>query len=222
MRQETITVRRLSADPGREARDWNAIYALCCSTGNDGAPIADERQNFFGRLWIEPYQKIIPQWTYVAETKNTLAGYLTGCPDTAALAQAKFWRFSLPLLTDIIRGRYPGNRDAQRFVRQFFRLEKRPEHIFLRKLHRMLQIDYPAHLHMNVEGGWRGSGVGTQLVEKFFSDLRHSGIPGVHLYCGANPLRFYLHCEFNQLAQVLFHGRPVYVLGCRFANEADC
>ena len=218
MNQETITVRQLSSKTGKNAGDWHAVYDLCCRTGNDGAPIADERWDFFGRLWIEPYQKIFPQWTYVAEAKSTIVGYLTGCPDTGALAQAKLWRFSLPLLTDILRGRYSGNRDAHRFARQLFRFEKRPEQTFPRRLHRMLQRDYPAHLHMNVEAGWRGSGIGTKLVERFFSDLRHAGIPGVHLYCGADPLEFYLHCEFDQLAKVIFYGRPVYALGYRFQN----
>jgi GNAT superfamily N-acetyltransferase len=218
MNRESITARRLSSDIGKEAKDWHAVDDLCCRTGDNGAPIALDRWDFFARLWIEPYENIFPQWTYVGEVKSTLVGYLTGCPDTGAFAQAKFWRFSLPLLTDILRGRYSGNQDAQRFVRQFFRFENGPEQAFPRGLHRMLQHDYPAHLHMNVEAGWRGSGVGTMLVEKFFSDLRNTGISAVHLYCGADPLAFYHHRGFNELARIIFHGVPIYALGVRLQN----
>lgn len=212
---ETITVRRLSSQIREEAEQWTAVYDLCCRTGNGGDPIARERWNLFGRLWVEPYKKISPQWTYVAETQSRIVGYLTGCPDTRTFAKAKLWNFSLPLLIDIFRGRYRGNRDARRFARQRLRLEKEPERAFPRRISRKIRQDYPAHLHMNVEAGWRGSGVGSGLAEQFFADLRGAYIPGVHLYCGAGPLEFYRRQGFIELARITFHDAPVYVLGLR-------
>ena len=218
MNSKTIRVRRLSSGMGKEAADWHAVYELCCRTGNGGTPIARDRWEFFGRLWVEPYKNIFPQWTYVAEAESAIIGYLTGCPDTLAFAKVKFWSFSLPLLVDVIRGRYRRNQDARRFVRRIFGLEKGPERVFPRGLSRKIRQDYPAHLHMNVEAGWRGSGVGTELVEKFFSDLRSAGIPAVHLYCGADPLEFYRHLGFTELAKITFCGAVIHVVGCRFRD----
>lgn len=209
----SITVRRLSFRQGEKTRDWDAVYDLCCRTGNNGQPVSPERWGLFGRLWVGPYEKIFPQWTYVAEADRVVVGYLTGCPDSRGFAKAKVGRFALPLLVDICRGRYPGNRDARRFVRQFFGFEKTPEGAFPRALRQTLQRDYPAHLHMNVEANWRGSGVGTKLIERFFADLSSAGIAGGYLYCGADPLAFYLRQGFTELGSSQFRGAPVYVLG---------
>ena len=209
----SITVRRLSFRQGEKTRDWDAVYDLCCRTGNNGQPVSPERWGFFGRLWVEPYEKIFPQWTYLAEADGVVVGYLTGCPDSRGFAKAKVGRFALPLLVDVCRGRYSGNGDARRFVRQFLGFEKTPEEAFPRALRQMLQRDYPAHLHMNVEANWRGSGVGTKLIERFFADLSSTGIPRVHLYCGADPLVFYLRRGFTEIGSSQFHGAPVYVLG---------
>ena len=209
----SITVKRLSSRKGKEARDWDAVYDLCCRTGNNGQPVSPKRWDFFGRLWVGPYEKIFPRWTYVAEAGKVVVGYLTGCPDSHGFAKAKLWRFELPLLVDICRGRYSGNGDARRFIKQFFGLEGKAERIFPRALRRTLQRDYPAHLHMNIEANWRGSGVGTKLIEHFFADLHNAGIAGVHLYCGADPLEFYLRRGFTELGRSQFRGAPVYVLG---------
>ena len=218
MNRDPITVRRLSANFGKHAGDWSAVYDLCCRTGNNGAPIPRERWDLFARLWAGPYEQIFPQWTYVAEAKSMIVGYLTGCPDSRAFAKAKLWSFSLPLLWDVFLGRYRGNREAGRFVGQLFGLEKGPEQTFPRTLQRQLRRDYPAHLHMNVDADWRRSGVGKRLVECFFSDLRSAHIPAVHLYCGADPLEFYRNQGFNELAKVVFHGVPVYALGLRLQD----
>jgi hypothetical protein len=107
---------------------------------------------------VEPYEKIFPQWPYAAEAEKVVVGYLTGCPDSCRFAKAKLWRFGLPLLLDICRHHYSGNQDAGRFVRQFFRLEEKPERVFPRTLRQVLQRDYPAHLHMNVDVNWRFGG----------------------------------------------------------------
>lgn len=210
MSEQTITVRRLSSTA--EAKDWQAVFELCCRTGNNGDTIAVERWNLFGRLWIGPYKEIVPEWTYVTEAQGNIIGYLTGSPDTRAFEKAKFRKFSLPLLTDILRGRYPVDGDAQRFVRQLVGLEKEPERYFPRAVRLTLRRDYPAHLHMNVDAHWRNRGVGKKLLQAVFFDLRSAQIPGVHLYCGAGPHEFYRRCGFSELAQVNVRGATVYAL----------
>lgn len=213
---ESVTVRRLSPVAAIEGREWRSVRELCCRTGNNGQPVSPDRWAFFGRLWIEPYEKILPQWSYVAESGDAVVGYLTGCPDTRGFARARPWHFVLPLLVDIALGRYPLGGDACRFVRQSFRFEKGPESSFPPETYRAISREYPAHLHMNVESGWRRLGVGTKLLARYFYDLRDAGVSGVHLYCGSDPMRFYLREGFTQLASIVFHGRPVYALGYRW------
>ena len=130
-------------------------------------------------------------------------------------ARARLWHFVLPLLIDIALGLYPRHGDVRRFVRQSLRLEKGPES-FPSEIYQAIGRDYPAHLHMNVELAWRRLGVGTKLMATYFSDLQSAGVPGVHLYCGADPLRFYCRQGFRELASIIFHGRPVYALGYRW------
>ena len=90
----------------RTAADWQAVRTLCCQTGNGGDPIDPARWPLFGDLWIGPYQRLVPEWTYVAEAEDRIVGYLTGCPDTAALRRARRFRVTLPLLVGIACGRY--------------------------------------------------------------------------------------------------------------------
>jgi predicted N-acetyltransferase YhbS len=66
---------------------------------------------------------------------------------------------------------------------------------------------------MNVEASWRGTGLGMKLLEHFFADLRNVGVAGVHLYCGPDPLEFYLGRGFRELGRIEFRGAPVYTLG---------
>jgi ribosomal protein S18 acetylase RimI-like enzyme len=40
---------------------------------------------------------------------------------------------------------------------------------------------YPAHLHINLEAGFRGRGLGRRLVERFFTQARSAGCPGVQV-----------------------------------------
>lgn len=41
--------------------------------------------------------------------------------------------------------------------------------------------DYPAHLHINVHPQGQGKGIGRKLIEAYCRDLKHEGVPGVHL-----------------------------------------
>ena len=90
------TARRLSAG---EKASWAAVRELCCRTGNNGDPIAPERWELFARIWIEPYEKILPHWTYIAESGEAVVGYLTGCPDTRVFHRARFWLTQLARLS---------------------------------------------------------------------------------------------------------------------------
>jgi GNAT superfamily N-acetyltransferase len=213
--QKEISLRKLSAKPGEEREKWRQIRDLCCRTGNGGAPIADERWPFFGRLWIGPYERIIPHWTYTASVNDTIVGYLTGCPDTAEFTRARLWQFTLPLLVDVLRGNYRGSADQRNFLRQLFLMERTPEQYFPLGLRRDLKNRFPAHLHVNIEAGWRNKGIGARLVDAFLHDLQIARIEGVHLYCGPAPVEFYRSCGFTDLMRITIRNTSVHALGLR-------
>ena len=77
---------------------------------------------------------------------------------------------------------------------------------------------YPAHLHMNVDAEYRRRGIGAVLIERYARELGAARVPGVHLFCGAEPRPFYARNGFTELAALeLRGGRWVYVMGRRLA-----
>jgi hypothetical protein len=219
MAKDSFTIRRLAPNAALQADLWHAIHALCCLTGNNGRPINTERWDFFPRLWIDPYAKLHPEWTYVAQVKGAVVAYLTGCPDTVRFSRNKLFYCTLPLLMETVLPRYRRNPDARRLFRQALGLEKNAEQCFTRDIRLEIKRKYPAHLHINVDADFRGRGAGRRLIETYACDLRASGIPGVHLYCGPDPVAFYLRVGFQRLGSVTFRGTQVYALGLLIAGS---
>ena len=216
-------------EPGAPARvrvarapaDWETVRSLCCRTGNGGDPIDPARCPLFADLWIGPYQRLVPKWTYVAEVDGRVVGYLTGCPDTAAFRRARRFRVTLPLLVGIASGRYAWNSDARRTVRLALRLHRGVESRLAPELPAGFAETYPAHLHMNVEAEHRRRSIGPALIERYARDLGAAGVPGIHLFCGAAPRPFYLRNGFADLASLeISPGRWVHTLGRRLDTHA--
>jgi GNAT superfamily N-acetyltransferase len=204
-----------AAHPG----DWPAIRELACLTGDGGNPIEPKRRPFFAEEWIGAYERLAPDWTYVAEEAGGLVGYLTGCPDTAVFERARAVRVWLPLLVRVAAGRYGWTVDTRRFVRRALGLARAVEERFPADLLATLSARYPAHLHMNVAAGSRGRGLGAALVERYLGALRETDAPGVHLFCGAGPLGFYRRQGFEELASLeLLDGFRLYALGRRLGD----
>lgn len=210
---DSITTRRLSPDREAEKASWAAIREICCRTGDNGHPIARERWDFFPKIWIDPYEKLVPQWTYVALVRETIVGYLTGCPDSRKFSRSKAWRVTFPLLVRSVLGRYHATPGAREFARRALGLGKRPQRSFPRSGRPSIPDIYPAHLHVNVEAECRRMGIGRRLIEDYLVDLQKQGVPGVHLYCGADPVEFYLRLGFEVMEVEQFKNGPVFALG---------
>jgi GNAT superfamily N-acetyltransferase len=60
---------------------------------------------------------------------------------------------------------------------------------------------YPAHLHINMDPGWRSGGIGARLIEAFCTHASDTGVPGVHVVTGkaSRNVRFYERCGFHHL-----------------------
>src|SRR5439155_1125744 len=100
--------------------------------------------------WIGPYQRLLPQWTYVAEVTGTdgarIAGYLTACPDTSAFERRKALLFTPPLLAQVAFRRFAANDDTRRFVRRLFKREREPSRCFSSRIRSEISARFPAHL----------------------------------------------------------------------------
>ena len=207
----TMKIRRARTE------DWVRIRDLCCLTANGGSSIDRARWEFFGEQWVGPYERLLPEWTWVAvDAVDRVQGYLTCCPDTIAFRRVKAWRFTLPLLARLAGGRYLANGDTRRFARRALHLDRGPEESFPEELRRRIFQQYPAHLHMNVDGRFRSAGLGKLLIEACLAELRQKHIPGIHLFCGPMPLAFYQRNGFGEIGRLEFRpGVWVYALGAK-------
>jgi len=197
-----------------EVKDWPAIRAICCKTGNAGNSIDESRWPFFGELWVGPYQKLRSDWTFVLEEEAEVVGYLTGCPDTITYEAEKKLYSVLPLFFKTLFGFYESNGDTKRFIKRTIGLEKWPAEMFPEAFRKSMYKEFPAHLHINLDASRRSKGTGSKLMEYYFDQLRANNIKGVHLFCGAGPLNFYKRLQFSELMTIEFRpGVIVYALG---------
>lgn len=74
---------------------------------------------------------------------------------------------------------------------------------------------YPAHLHINLDEGWRGGGIGRALIEALVVELARRGVPGVHVVTGqqSRNVSFYRRAGFTQVAAPMWDGKPLVMLG---------
>jgi ribosomal protein S18 acetylase RimI-like enzyme len=212
---DSVTIRRLSAGRGADGAAWTAVRALCCRTGDNGDPIPAGRWELFPRIWIEPYEKLLPEWTYVAESDGRIVGYLTGCPDSRRFYREKAWRATLPLLWAVARGRYRQVPGAAGFAQLALGLRRSVERSFSESLRREIALVYPAHLHINIDSDCRRRGVGRRLTDSYFADLRDQAVPGAHVFCGAGPVEFYRKLGFRVLERVEIRGLFTFAMGAR-------
>ena len=211
----SVMVRRLSAHGDADRASWAAVRELCCRTGDNGDPIAPERWELFAKIWIEPYEKLLPEWTYVAESGASIVGYLTGCPDSRKFFRRIRWHATFPLLMAIAGGHSRRTPGASEFLKRAVGLRESVEGRFSRSLRHTVALAYPAHLHINIDAGFRRMGVGRRLIECYFTGLRSDQVPGVHLFCGADPVEFYRRLGFQVLERVESHGVSIFALGLR-------
>ena len=81
---------------------------------------------------------------------------------------------------------------------------------------------FPAHLHINVDEGARGHGVGARLVERFAAHAAACGSAGLHVVTGAGMrnVGFYERLGFREVARAPRNGGTVVMLA-RGLGPAD-
>ena len=184
-----------------QLQDREAVRQIACDTADMGEPV----ENFFGDreivadLLTRYYTDYEPESLWVAEYERRVIGYLTGCLDTRRYFRVMVWRL-VPriVIKSIFRGVFL-RQDTWRLFKaatKTWRVSGFKRHIPLDK--------YPAHLHVNVQKGFRSQDVGKRLVERFIEQVKVTGLPGIYLAVREDNLegrRFFEHLGFIELSR---------------------
>jgi len=147
-----------------------------------------------------------PQSLWVAEADRRavgpsdggVVGYLTGCLDTRYCNRIMTWKVVPRALARAIGRGALWRAETWKLMAAFAGtalLGGKPKVDLAR---------YPAHLHINLRPGFRGRGLGRQLIEQFRRQALEQGIRGIHLVAwgdNAAGRRFFETMGFHLLRQ---------------------
>ena len=143
--------------------DREDMLRIGADTAFFGEPIEKymEDRQIFSDAFYSYYTDVEPGYSWIAEVDGKVAGFLAGCPDSRAKA-GLYIRNVLPaLLRSLTHGKYrfgPLTRDyLRRLVGAGFRRETPRADFSI----------YPAHLHINLDAGFRGHGIGRKLMTAY-------------------------------------------------------
>ncbi len=181
--------------------DRPAIRQICADAADMGEPV--ERifsdREVFADIITSYYTDFEPQSLWVAEAEGEVVGYLSGCLDSRRFLRAMIWRIAPKvLLRALLRGVFL-HRQTIRFIIAMLKSFK------LGGFKRSIPFDkYPAHLHIDIKHDFRNKKIGQSLMEKFFTQAKSSGIPGVYLTTrqdNTTACRFFERIGFSLLAR---------------------
>ena len=152
-------------------KDRDEIRTIAAATAS-GYPRADLQ--LVADLLTEYYVNYEPENTLIAETSGDVVGYLSGCVNTGKCRKVKGTIIIPRAITRaIIRGEV-GWREIK-YLGSFIRVTIRGG------IRNNPPPGYPAHFHINVKDGFRGKGIGSELVTSFLDLLSGTGVEGVHV-----------------------------------------
>ena len=181
-----------------------AVFRIAADTAFFGEPVEnflEDRQLFFD-LFYRYYTDFVSSAGFVACADEEIVGFVLGSLDTRR-QQRTLLRLLLPGVSrGILARRYTIGPKAWRYGISLLKSAVRQE--FARC---DLSI-YPAHLHINVDAGWRGRGLGRRLMGAYIEHLQALGIPGVHLHT----------TNINETACVLYERLGFSLLDARWTG----
>jgi len=153
-------------------------------------------------LLTEYYVTYEPEHTLVAEKGEKVIGYLSGCFNSRRCRWIKGTRVIPKAIVKALFRREIGWGEV-RYLGSFLYVAA---HGGMRS---SPPSGYPAHFHVNIAKGWRGEGIGTELVKKFLEMLRNDRVAGVHVRVRRNARR--ASEFFRSLGFTRENGYPVLV-----------
>lgn len=195
------------------AGDHEALRLVCLRTGDSGedATAREDDPRLLGNIYAVPYQVYAPDFAFVVDGPEGVAGYVLGAPDTAAFNTAMRDDWYPRLAADLPD---PGL-DASRWCGSDWARAAlhHPRLIFPAALH-----PYPAHGHIDLLAPARGRGIGALGMGFLIDRLRATGAAGMHLQVSpsnAKALRFYETLGFHRLSDPTLP-RDIAFMGRRF------
>lgn len=180
------------------AGDHAALRRVCLKTGDSGqdATAREDDPRLLGNIYAVPYQVYAPDFAFIVDGPDGVAGYVLGAPDTAAFNAAMRDDWYPSLAADLPD---PGPDSTRWCGSDWARaVLHHPNLIFPPALH-----PYPAHGHIDLLAPARGRGIGTRGMGFLIDRLRATGAPGMHLQVSpsnAKALRFYETLGFHRLS----------------------
>lgn len=153
------------------AHDRVAIRRICCDTGFLGNPVETifSDREIFADLFTEPYLSSEPNWAWVAENGEGVAGYLLGSTSPTFQRTLLFSGFqtTLKMIFRSITGRYAKHPRTNKFIRWLLTsgYREQPRH-----------PAGAAHLHLNIKKSYRGFGLGPRLWHAYETQLQAAGV----------------------------------------------
>ena len=159
------------------AADRADVRRLACETAVRGTPVdtlfAD--REVAADVLTRYYTDEEPSSVFVAESDGRVVGYLTGCLDSRRYARRMTWRIVPAAVLRAVRHGMLWHASTRRLLQAGWLTWRRGG------LPRTFTAPaYPAHLHLNVQEGFRGQRIGQSLTERFLQQAASAGVPGVH------------------------------------------
>ena len=179
--------------------DRSVVRRICLDTADRGQPLplGGLDGELVADLVTRYYTDIDPRWSWRAEERGQVIGYVMTALDTRAFRRAMAWRI-VPGAVSRAVGR------GLLFSPAFWKMAQ----VFVRRRgrnitpHFPIPARYPAHLHINLLDGYRGRGVGERLITATAGQLAAQKISGVHATVRAdNPgaCRFFERMDFTAI-----------------------
>jgi ribosomal protein S18 acetylase RimI-like enzyme len=175
------------------------MYEICLKTaaaGGDATGILPD-DDLWGALFAVPYVERHPDLAWIVEADDGRAiGYLVATDDTDAFYawfRDEWWA---TLQDQYPRPTEPSTREDHLVEYAYTREPGAEPHAAV----------YPAHLHIDLLPETQGQGLGRQLVETLFTELRRRGVPGLHL--GMDPANAGAAAFYDRLGMTRLPSAP--------------
>ena len=180
-----------------QPNDEAAVRRICFETALFGGPIRGvlDDEVLVSEALVGYYLCYATELLFVAEVRGVVAGYLSGCADTAGYRREYARRIMPRLIAQLLwRGLWLQPRlwrwlvSGARAARQWS------------AAHAGIEADYPAHCHLNLATAFQRQGLGRLLLDRFLAALRTRGITGLHISAGsAGGQAFFARAGFQRL-----------------------
>jgi ribosomal protein S18 acetylase RimI-like enzyme len=167
--------------------DWADVYDICVETAGAGMGVRGRysTDDLVPDAAAGPYLFLQPRHAFVLDDGERAVGYVIGTADAAGFVAGYRQRW-LPRLL----GKYrpltgPPVTEEDRRIDTLFH----PERLLVPEL-----AGHPAHLHVNLLAGYRGSGHGRGLLDTFLASVAEAGAESCYLVvrqANVNAQRFY-------------------------------